>query len=54
MLGGTMRTLLRRLVVTAVALLTATTALPAVAADSHEPREHPSHGDLSAVIRCTR
>jgi acyl-homoserine-lactone acylase len=63
-LGGTLRTCthtripartrtrLRRLVVAAVALLTAATALPA-AAETGERRAHPSHGGLSAVIRYT-
>ncbi len=57
-----MRTRRRRLVVMAVALLTATTALPAATAQSRPseasqaPRtaqQHPSHGRLSAVIRYT-
>ncbi|MGW0628861.1 penicillin acylase family protein [Streptomyces sp. NPDC002758] len=48
-----MRTRLRRLAVTAVALLTATTALPAAAAQSRDRQEYPSHGGLSAVIRYT-
>ncbi|WP_406327527.1 penicillin acylase family protein [Streptomyces sp. NBC_00203] len=48
-----MRTRLRRLVITAVALLTATTALPAAAAQQQNRQEHPSHGGLSAVIRYT-
>lgn len=57
-----MRTRTRRLVVTAVALLTATTTLPAATARSgpspasEVPRasqQHPSHGGLSAVIRYT-
>ncbi|MGY1503173.1 penicillin acylase family protein [Streptomyces sp. QTS52] len=54
-----MRTRLRRLVVTAAALLTATTALPAATAQSRQPQasqasqQHPSHGGLSAVIRYT-
>lgn len=44
----------RRLVVTAVALLTAATTLPAAAAErSGDRHEHPSHGGLSAVIRYT-
>ncbi|MEU6576857.1 penicillin acylase family protein [Streptomyces sp. NPDC046805] len=47
-----MRIPLRRLVITAVALLTAT-ALPAAAGPQHGGQEHPSHGDLSAVIRYT-
>ncbi|WP_328498249.1 penicillin acylase family protein [Streptomyces sp. NBC_00414] len=48
-----MRTRLRRLVVVAAALLTATTALPAATAQSSAERQHPSHGGLSAVIRYT-
>ncbi|MGI5452039.1 penicillin acylase family protein [Streptomyces sp. CA-249302] len=48
-----MRTRLRRLVVAAVALLTASTALPAAAAGQQSRQEHPSHGGLSAVIRYT-
>ncbi|MEH0420713.1 penicillin acylase family protein [Streptomyces sp. B21-083] len=54
-----MRTRLRRLVVTAAALLTATTALPAATAQSvpsQAPQvsmRHPSGGGLSAVIRYT-
>ncbi|MFF4351175.1 penicillin acylase family protein [Streptomyces sp. NPDC001530] len=48
-----MRTRLRRLVVMAVALLTATAALPAAAAQPQGLQEHPSHGGLSAVIRYT-
>lgn len=50
-----MRTRLRRLVVTAVALLTAATTLPGAAADERSAgrHEHPSHGGLSAVIRYT-
>ncbi|MEU0112381.1 penicillin acylase family protein [Streptomyces bobili] len=52
-----MRTRLRRLVVAAVALLTAATGtLPATAADRPQDRsrkEHPSAGGLSAVIRYT-
>ncbi|CCK32545.1 Aculeacin-A acylase [Streptomyces davaonensis JCM 4913] len=43
----------RRLVVAAVALLTATATLPAAAAERHDRDEHPSHGGLSAVIRYT-
>jgi acyl-homoserine-lactone acylase len=43
----------RRLAVTAVALLAASTALPAAAADGRDHQEHPSHGGLSAVIRYT-
>lgn len=46
-----MRTRFRRLLVAAVALLTATAALPAAAADRQSPQQHPSHGGLSAVIR---
>ncbi|MDH6220828.1 acyl-homoserine lactone acylase PvdQ [Streptomyces pseudovenezuelae] len=48
-----MRTRLRRLAIAAVALLTASTALPAAAAERHSHQEHPSHGGLSAVIRYT-
>ncbi|TQJ85938.1 penicillin acylase family protein [Streptomyces sp. SLBN-31] len=48
-----MRTRRRRLVVAAVALLTAATALPATAAERPSRQEHPSHGGLSAVIRYT-
>ncbi|WP_328869201.1 penicillin acylase family protein [Streptomyces sp. NBC_00287] len=48
-----MRTRLRRIIITAVALLTATATLPAAAADREDRREHPSHGGLSAVIRYT-
>ncbi|MFD5267995.1 penicillin acylase family protein [Streptomyces sp. NPDC058335] len=52
-----MRTRLRRIVVAAVALLTAATGtLPATAADRPDDRdrkEHPSAGGLSAVIRYT-
>ncbi|MFF3371875.1 penicillin acylase family protein [Streptomyces sp. NPDC002680] len=57
-----MRTRTRRLVVTAVALLTATTALPAATAQSRQQQaaqaaqasqHHPSQGGLSAVIRYT-
>ncbi|MGW0335740.1 penicillin acylase family protein [Streptomyces sp. NPDC003011] len=48
-----MRTRLRRFAVTAVALLTATTALPAAAAQSRDRPHPPSHGGLSAVIRYT-
>ncbi|MBC2906443.1 penicillin acylase family protein [Streptomyces cupreus] len=43
----------RRLVVAAVALLTATATLPAAAAERQDRPEHPSHGGLSAVIRYT-
>src|SRR4051812_33900542 len=48
-----MRTRLRRLAVTAVALFTAATALPAAAAQSREPQHHPHGGGLSATIRYT-
>jgi acyl-homoserine-lactone acylase len=50
-----MRIRRRRLVVTAVALLTAATTLPAAAADGHSGgrAERPSHGGLSAVVRYT-
>ncbi|WP_405726731.1 penicillin acylase family protein [Streptomyces sp. NBC_00028] len=49
-----MRTRLRRAVVAAVALLTATTALPAAAAQGRDrQQQHPSHGGLSATIRYT-
>ncbi|MET7700770.1 penicillin acylase family protein [Streptomyces sp. NPDC005485] len=48
-----MRTRFRRLVITAVALLTATATLPAAAAERQGRQEHPSHGGLSAVIRYT-
>lgn len=48
-----MRTRARRLLVAAVALLTAATTLPAAAAERHSAQEHPSHGGLSAVIRYT-
>lgn len=52
-----MRTRFRRLVVTAVALLTATATLPAAAGERQgrqdERPERPAHGGLSAVIRYT-
>ncbi|MFD5624619.1 penicillin acylase family protein [Streptomyces sp. NPDC127072] len=48
-----MRTRLRRLVVTAFALLTAAGTLPAAAADHRPRQQHPSHGGLSAVVRYT-
>lgn len=48
-----MRTRLRRILVAAVALLTATAALPAAAAEGHNRQQHPSHGGLSATIRYT-
>ncbi|MFJ5263205.1 penicillin acylase family protein [Streptomyces sp. NPDC088387] len=49
-----MRTRLRRIAVTAVALLTAATALPAAAAPAQDRQEQrPSGGGLSAVIRYT-
>ncbi|WP_086722361.1 penicillin acylase family protein [Streptomyces carpinensis] len=43
----------RKLLVAAVALLTASGALPAAAAQQQGRQEHPSHGGLSAVIRYT-
>ena len=52
MLGDTLRTRMRRLVIGTVALLAAATALPATAAEQHRPQQ-PSHGGLSAVIRYT-
>lgn len=49
-----MRTRLRQLVVSAVALFTASAVLPsATAADERAGGHHPSHGGLSAVIRYT-
>ncbi|MES5820164.1 penicillin acylase family protein [Streptomyces sp. RG80] len=48
-----MRTRLRRVVVMAVALFTATSALPAAAAQGQNRHQHPSHGGLSATIRYT-
>ncbi|MFF4255091.1 penicillin acylase family protein [Streptomyces sp. NPDC001663] len=48
-----MRTRPRRLLVAALALFTAATALPAAAAEQDGRQEHPSHGGLSAVIRYT-
>lgn len=48
-----MRTRLRRILVAAVALLTATSALPAAAAEGQNRQQHPSHGGLSATIRYT-
>ncbi|MFD3840391.1 penicillin acylase family protein [Streptomyces sp. NPDC058642] len=48
-----MRTRLRRILVAAVALLTATSALPAAAAEGQSRQQHPSHGGLSATIRYT-
>ncbi|WP_030339627.1 penicillin acylase family protein [Streptomyces sp. NRRL S-1022] len=48
-----MRNRFRRLAVAAVALLTASAALPAAAAERPSRQEHPSHGGLSAVIRYT-
>ncbi|MFJ4468275.1 penicillin acylase family protein [Streptomyces sp. NPDC089424] len=49
-----MRIRLRRFTLTAVALLTAATALPAAAAPAQgRPERHPSHGGLSAVVRYT-
>ncbi|RPE37733.1 penicillin amidase [Streptomyces sp. Ag109_O5-1] len=46
-------TRVRRLFVTAVALLTASAALPTAAAGSRSHQDQPSHGGLSAVIRYT-
>ncbi|MDQ0604011.1 acyl-homoserine-lactone acylase [Streptomyces canus] len=48
-----MRTRLRRILVAAVALLTAASALPAAAAEGQNRQQHPSHGGLSATIRYT-
>jgi acyl-homoserine-lactone acylase len=50
-----MRTRPRRFLVTALALLTAATALPAATAAERSggPHERPSHGGLSAVVRYT-
>ncbi|MGW7202270.1 penicillin acylase family protein [Streptomyces sp. NPDC054837] len=48
-----MRTRLRRILVAAVALLTAMSALPAAAAEGQNRQQHPSHGGLSATIRYT-
>ncbi|MEU8967773.1 penicillin acylase family protein [Streptomyces monashensis] len=48
-----MRSHLRRLAVAAVALFTASSALPAAAATRPGHQEHPAHGGLSAVIRYT-
>ncbi|MFD7433953.1 penicillin acylase family protein [Streptomyces sp. NPDC059861] len=49
-----MRIRLRRFTLTAVALLTAATALPAAASPAQgRPEQRPSHGGLSAVIRYT-
>ncbi|UFR06410.1 penicillin acylase family protein [Streptomyces sp. Go40/10] len=48
-----MRHRVRRLAVAAVALLTASAALPAAAAERPSRQEHPAHGGLSAVIRYT-
>ncbi|MFF4521220.1 penicillin acylase family protein [Streptomyces bluensis] len=48
-----MRTRLRRLVVTALALFTAAGSLPAAAAGATDRQENPSNGGLSAVIRYT-
>ncbi|MEV0183311.1 penicillin acylase family protein [Streptomyces sp. NPDC050625] len=48
-----MRIRLKRLAVTAAAVLTATAALPAASAQPAQRQEHPSHGGLSAVIRYT-
>ncbi|MEU9454082.1 penicillin acylase family protein [Streptomyces sp. NPDC048277] len=46
-------TRMRQLLVGAVALLTASAALPAAAADAQGRQDRPSHGGLSAVIRYT-
>ncbi|MGW1747473.1 penicillin acylase family protein [Streptomyces sp. NPDC002092] len=48
-----MRTRFRRLVLAAVALLTASSALQAAAAERTSRQDRPAHGDLSAVIRYT-
>ncbi|GAB2727863.1 penicillin acylase family protein [Streptomyces bullii] len=48
-----MRTRPTRLVVAALALVTAAATLPAVAAERLSRQERPSHGGLSAVIRYT-
>ncbi|QTD96414.1 penicillin acylase family protein [Streptomyces cyanogenus] len=48
-----MRIRFRRLAVAAVALLTASAALPAAATERPSRQEHPSDGGLSAVIRYT-
>ncbi len=49
-----LRTRMRRLGLTCIALLTATASLPpAAAADDHGRERHPSGGGLSAVIRYT-
>ncbi|MGA5499715.1 penicillin acylase family protein [Streptomyces umbrinus] len=48
-----MRTRLRQLLVTAVALATASAALPAATAQSQDRQERPAHGGLSAVVRYT-
>ncbi|MGW3115689.1 penicillin acylase family protein [Streptomyces sp. NPDC001107] len=48
-----MRTRVRRLVVAAVALLAASSALQAGAAERPSRQDHPSRGGLSAVIRYT-
>ncbi|MGW2565928.1 penicillin acylase family protein [Streptomyces sp. NPDC001537] len=48
-----MRTRFRRLAVAAVALLTASSALQAAAAERTSRQDRPAHGDLSAVIRYT-
>jgi len=44
---------MRRLIVAAAALFTTAAALPAAAADGPSRQEHPSRGDLSAVVRYT-
>ncbi|MEU6308199.1 penicillin acylase family protein [Streptomyces chartreusis] len=46
-------TRVRRLAAGAAALLMASAALPAAAAERHGRQEHPSHGGMSAVIRYT-
>ncbi|MET7480430.1 penicillin acylase family protein [Streptomyces sp. NPDC005648] len=48
-----MRTRPRRLLIAALALLTASTALPAAAAGRQTRQDSPAHGGLSAVIRYT-
>ena len=48
-----MRTRPRRLLIAALALLTASTALPAAAAERQARQENPVRGGLSAVIRYT-
>lgn len=48
-----MRNRFRRLLVAAVALLTATAVLPAAAAERQDRRDQLSHGGMSAVVRYT-